>query len=44
VHSFCSKILRFEELRLGTYKILKGEVSGGLQAPPPPHSLMHVGF
>ena len=44
VHSFYNKILRFEELRLGIYKILKGAVSGGLQAPPPPHSFMHVGF
>ena len=44
VHSFCNKILRFEGLRLGIYKILQGEVSGGLQAPPTPQSFMHVGF
>ena len=44
MHSFYNKILRFEVLRLGTYKILKGGVAGSAQAPTPPHSFVHVGF
>ena len=44
MHNVSNKILRFEVLRLGIYKILKGGVAGSAQAPPPLHSFMHVGF